>query len=524
MRVRVGDGSGYAYSDVKITVTPVTTIPGAPVMQGTGTPSIKENAAGNVVSVLSSDDGNGGALVCKLVNPTTSKFEIVTGTNQIRLKAPIDYENDPDIQTINAGNPNEQKYFDVQVYAEESNGLLTSTLTTVRIFIENDNEAPTSISFINAPAGGLQAGSVNAGASVIKAVASDPDLSWSGLANNKYSFVGGSLVNGKFTINADTGEVTTNAKLTYQDAGGHSLQIVAYDPGTPSLQRIDTYTFTVAADAAPTNIRLTTGGVTKSVQEDALVIGTVIADDNGGGANITYLIAANPYFEISATGQLTVKAGLNFEDQVPYTAVITATDSAGLSSASQTITITVTDVNEAPIDIDFVNAVTVQAGTTKAGTVIVKAVADDPDLLKPSFQVNKYKFSNGTNGPLEFGNFRINENTGEITTIADVTAAHVSNNVTLSVVAYDGTLSFTDTYVFAITPPGNTAPSNIRLEAGGTTVSLLEKATTVVAKVVANDDGPLANLTYTVAANDPYFSIELGHRRHIYQGWAAAGL
>ena len=115
-------------------------------------------------------------------------------------------------------------------------------------------------------------------------------------------------------------------------------------------------------------------GITREVPEDAAadakVGGPVTANDPDGDA-LTYRISGGAdmgSFNIgSTTAQITVKSGTKFNyegTQTTYTVEVTATDPFGLS-ASTTVTITVTDVNEAP------TLVLQPGGTTPPGQGVV---------------------------------------------------------------------------------------------------------------------------------------------------------
>ena len=115
-------------------------------------------------------------------------------------------------------------------------------------------------------------------------------------------------------------------------------------------------------------------GIARTVPEDAgdngKVGGPVTATDPDGDA-LTYRISGGADMDAfaigSTTGQITVKKGstLDYEgSQTTFTVEVTATDPFGMS-ASTTVTITVTDVNEAPV------LVLQPGGTTPPGQGVV---------------------------------------------------------------------------------------------------------------------------------------------------------
>ncbi len=94
-------------------------------------------------------------------------------------------------------------------------------------------------------------------------------------------------------------------------------------------------------------------GATASVAENAgidTIVYNAQANDAGGATDdgITYALSDADAFNINANnGEVTLKAPADFETQSSYALAITATDAAG-NAATQTVTVSVTDVNDAP--------------------------------------------------------------------------------------------------------------------------------------------------------------------------------
>ena len=96
------------------------------------------------------------------------------------------------------------------------------------------------------------------------------------------------------------------------------------------------------------------------------------------GDTLTYALSGDDAgsFSIDASGQISVGAdtALDFESQASYTVTVTATDRAGATD-SITVTINVTDVNEAPAASGEAAVDYAENGTDPVGTYM----ADDPD-------------------------------------------------------------------------------------------------------------------------------------------------
>lgn len=185
-----------------------------------------------------------------------------------------------------------------------------------------------------------------------------------------------------FTLNSDgsfsythDGSETTTDSFTYSVSDGTTT-----DTATVAL------TITPANDTAP----VITGGQSFSVIESAgngTVPGTVAATDADGattfsnwtitGGNTDGIFAIN-----GATGAITVadNSNLDYETTTGYTLTLTVSDGIN-TSVSQTVNITVTDINEAPIAVD-------DFATTTAGTpVMIDIVDNDSDPESDSLTV-----------------------------------------------------------------------------------------------------------------------------------------
>lgn len=131
-----------------------------------------------------------------------------------------------------------------------------------------------------------------------------------------------------------------------------------------------------------TNSNPTIADQTFSVDENSAegtVIGTVTASDVDGDA-LTFSIAsgdADGYFALTTDGELSVAdvTGFDFEAAASFSLGIAVQDGAG-GSAEATVTVSVNDVNEAPLIEDQSFALDENSAN---GTAIGSVVADDPE-------------------------------------------------------------------------------------------------------------------------------------------------
>ena len=153
--------------------------------------------------------------------------------------------------------------------------------------------------------------------------------------------------------------------MTVTDAGG--------------LSHTETLTIAVTnQNEAPTDLTVAGG----SVQENAAagtVVATLGATDPDAGSTFTYTLRSDPSGKFEVVGdEIRLKAGasLDYESAASHQVNVTVTDAGGLTH-TETVTIAVTNQNEAPTDI------TVAGGTVQenaaAGTVVATLGATDPD-------------------------------------------------------------------------------------------------------------------------------------------------
>ena len=185
-----------------------------------------------------------------------------------------------------------------------------------------------------------------------------------------------------FAVNTTTGQITVadSALLNFETTPSFILTATVMDNGSPILN-----------DTAVITINLTNGNeapvvnsATFTLAENSLVataVGTVTATDPDAGQTLTFSITSgnvNGALQINGTtGAISVanSAALNFETMPQFVLTVLALDN-GVSalSGANTITINLTDVNEAPT-LTAPAAVSVPENTTTVATV----TANDPD-------------------------------------------------------------------------------------------------------------------------------------------------
>ena len=354
VKVQVSDGKFTIMTDVTIRITDVNEAPsfaGAPYTF----PSQAENtAAGTLIGTVNTMDPEGATLTYSLTDDASGRFSI-NASGEISNAVEIDYDVLIDDE------------FTVTVRVVD--GTFTIT-TTAMIMITNVDEAP---SFDLDTYTFTQAENTTADAVIGRVAAMDPDAG----ASLTYSLTDAS---GLFEIDDGTGDITNKNEINYEVL--NSTEQAGF---TVTVRVVDgTFTITITATIRITNVDekpVFTSSNSFEVEEDATLsdnIGPVSATDPEG-AGLTYSIdPLSDLFEIDGTsGLITLQSGksLDFEGgTTEYTLMIHA--NAGGEGTDQVITITVTDVNEAPV-FNVVPILTQDENT--AASAIGTVDAADPD-------------------------------------------------------------------------------------------------------------------------------------------------
>lgn len=176
------------------------------------------------------------------------------------------------------------------------------------------------------------------------------------------------------------GVLQSRSQLT---AGTYNIRVGATDAaGNISYQ---TFVITVNTNSAPT----ITSGSTGTVAENAAistVVYTATATDVDAGQTLSYSLTGTDAgsFDINAsTGVVTLKASANYEAKASYSFNVVATDNGtGTLTGTKAVTVTVTDVNEAPTGSLMIN------GTVKQGEIlsVQDTLADDDGMTDKAYQ------------------------------------------------------------------------------------------------------------------------------------------
>ncbi|WP_291841604.1 cadherin domain-containing protein [Maricaulis sp.] len=466
-----GGGGGGGGGTTTPPTPPTNTNP--PVFTSASTASADENVTGTVYTATATDaDGNtvtfsisGGA--------DASLFSINSSTGAVTFNAPPDFEN--------AGDSGADNTYEITIRASDGTN---TTDQTVTITVGDVDEVPVISSAATASV------AENTVGTVYTAQAADPE----GQALT-YSLSGADAA--LFAIDAATGEVSFLAAPDFEnpgDADGDNDYEITLSASDGSLTTDRTVTITVTdVDEGPAAF---SSGTTASFNENASgVVYTAVATDPDGNA-ITYSLGSggdSALFAIdSATGELTFNAPPDFEapadgngDNV-YSVVVRASD--GNTTTNQTVSVTVNDVDEAPV---ITSGAAASVAENSAG-VVYTATASDPEGAAITYSLS------GDDAAL----FAIDANTGEVSFLVAPDFelpldADGDNVYDVIVTASDGSNSDVQPVSITVSNLNEFAP----VFTSATTDSVDEDSTGSFYTATATD-GDGDTLTYSIAGTD----------------------
>ncbi|MCA9065889.1 MAG: cadherin domain-containing protein, partial [Planctomycetaceae bacterium] len=362
VRATSADGSSSVQT---YTIAVVDLNDSAPIVTAAQTFNVREDAASGTVmgTVLATDADLVGTLQNWAITGGTgaTHFSIDSDTGTLSLVDPVGIDHEA------------EAFYDLTVRVFD--GVAWSADQAIRIMIQDVNEAP-----VLQPPAPLQVNeNAIAGTVVGRAIASDVDAGDVLI----YQIVGGNPVQ-PFVIDASTGVITVAnpGGLNYEATTSLQLTVRVTDSGSLTDQQ----TLTIAlndVNERPVSISLS-GGVVAENSISGTYVGTAIATDQDAGDVLKYSLmnSAEQRFWIDAdTGQIHVVGGLNYEASPTHAIVVRATDAAGLTF-DQTFTITLTDVNDAPVAVSdtYVGAQLQVIDRTTDG-LLLNDVDEDGDQL-----------------------------------------------------------------------------------------------------------------------------------------------
>ena len=343
---------------------------------------------------------------------------------------------------------------------------------TLSIGVTNVNEAPIDLTV----SGGTVAENAAAGTVVATLGASDPDAG----SSFTYTITDPS---GKFEVVGDEIRVKAGASLDHESAAAHQLQVTVTDAG--GLSHTETLSIGVTnVNEAPIDLTVSGGTVAENAAAGT-VVATLGASDPDAGSSFTYTIT-DPSGKFEVVGdEIRVKAGasLDHESAAAHQLQVTVTDAGGLSH-TETLSIGVTNVNEAPIDLTVERR---HGGGERGG----RHGGGDAGGQRSGCRVELHLYDHSI--PPASSRWSATRSASKP---APASTTRAPRRISCSVTVTDaGGLSHTETLSIAVT---NVNEAPIDLTVSGGTVAENAAAGTVVATLGATDPDAGSSFTYTL--------------------------
>ena len=255
-----------------------------------------------------------------------------------------------------------------------------------------------------------------------------------------------SALKGSFLKPAVSTVVSSAAPVAALDIGALALSPAAYEVHvSPQEVVVDIDFGSYQENAAPTDISLAPANIAERLPIGA-VVGAFVTNDPDAGETFTYELVGgtgsddNAMFGIEGN-QLVTKADFNFEAKSSYIIRVRSTDHGDMS-VEKAFTISINDVNEAPIDIGLSSDRVVE--NAAAGTTVGTLFASDQDAGN-TFSYQLIAGSGGTDNAL----FQVVGNTLKTKTLFNY---EVKNSYTIRVRVTDNNdLTFEKPFTIGVT-------------------------------------------------------------------------
>jgi len=181
---------------------------------------------------------------------------------------------------------------------------------------------------------------------------------------------------GRFAL--DGNNLVVAGPLDYESAASHDITVRVTDSANNTYE--ETLTVNVSnVNEAPTDIALSASTVAENSAADTIV-GTLstIDPDSGDSATYTLIDDAGGRFALDGSN-IVVSGALDYESAASHQVTVRVTDAGGLTH-DETLTIDVTNVNEAPTSISLTTSTV--AENSPAGSLVGSLMASDPDGIE----------------------------------------------------------------------------------------------------------------------------------------------
>ncbi|MDB2599747.1 cadherin repeat domain-containing protein [Gammaproteobacteria bacterium] len=409
--------------------------------------------AGTVVATFSATDPEGNALTYSL-SGSGSELMTVSETGEVSLIGGLDFEANSTLV----------------VMLEVSDGV-NATTEEITINVINDDEPATiaatlsASSFAENAAVGVDIASVNA---------SDPE-------GSAVTFTLSGTGSDNFSIDA-SGNITLASGLDYETATSYELTVVA-DDGTYASTEVITISVADVNEAPTLSSTVAFNAFLENTATGTTIATSSATDPEAGAISYSLSGTGSENFSVSSDGTVTLASGLDYETATAYAITLTASD--GTNSVSETLTINVGDINEAP---SLTNSLAASsfAENVSTGTTIATASASDPESQTISYSLS------GT------GSEKFSVDSAGNITLSSALDYETTTSYSLTLTASDGANSTSNTINISVDDV-----IELSIALASSSISLSETATsgTSVTTTATTTDGS-ATVTYSLSGTD----------------------
>ncbi len=357
VRLRTTDQGGLSFEKA-FTIT-VTDVNEAPTDISLSSASVAENLpVGTFVATLSATDPDAGS---------TFTYSLVSGTGgtdnasfSISLNT---------LRTAASFNSQLKNSYSIRLRTTDQGGLWFEKVFTITV--TDVNQTPTDISLSSTSIPENQPAATTVGT----LSTTDPDTG----DTFTYTLASGTGSSGNASFQIVGNQLQTAASFDYESQSNYLIRVRTTDQGGLWFEKA----FVIAVtnvNEAPTNLALSNATVPEN-QPAGTLVGSFSTSDPDAGDTFNYLLVSgtgstdNASFQIVGN-QLRTAASFNFEAQSSYAIRVRSTDAGGLSF-EKALTISVTNVNEAPSDLALSS--TSISENQPVGTPVGTLTATDPD-------------------------------------------------------------------------------------------------------------------------------------------------
>ena len=465
--VNATDGLNTATQTVIITVTDVDEID--PVFTSATAVNFAENGTGTAYTITATDDN---AVTYSIATTKDyGKFNVSGGV--------VTFASAPDFET--PGDADGQNTYEIDVNATDGSNTATQTVVITVTDVDEIDPVFTSATAVNFAENGT-------GTAYTIAATDDNAVTYSIATTKDY---------GKFNV---SGGVVTFASAPDFETPGDADGQNTYEIDVNATDGLNTATQTVVitvTDVDEIDPIFTSATAVNFAENGTGTAYTIAATDDNA---VTYSIATTKdygKFNVSG-GVVTFASAPDFETpgdadgQNTYEIDVNATD--GLNTATQTVVITVTDVDE--IDPVFTSATAVNFAENGTGTAYTIAATDDNAVTYSIATTKDYSKFNVSGGVVTFAS---------VPDFETPTDADVQNTYEIDVNATDGLNTATQTVVITVTDVDEIDP----VFTSATAVNFAENGTGTAYTITATDANAL---TYALGTgnDEALFNIATG--------------